>query len=93
MCRLHVRGTLTVRTQSPHLPATDTSFSSRGYRVLLIAAHQQLGGPIVLLWDSLNVHKAAGLREFAVSRDWPVPQRPHRPAASPRTGLAWHEHA
>jgi transposase len=24
----------------------------------------------VLVWDNLNVHKAAGLREFAASRDW-----------------------
>ncbi|WP_420918691.1 IS630 family transposase [Streptomyces coelicoflavus] len=46
------------------------SFSWRDYRDLLIAAHQQLGGPIVLIWDDLNVHKAAGLREFAASRDW-----------------------
>ncbi|AZS89599.1 IS630 family transposase [Streptomyces griseoviridis] len=46
------------------------SFSWRDYRDLLVAAHQQLGGPIVLVWDNLNVHKAAGLREFAESRDW-----------------------
>ncbi|MFD4144711.1 transposase [Streptomyces sp. NPDC058572] len=45
------------------------SFSWPDYRDLLIAAHQQLGGPIVLIWDNLNVHKAAGLREFAASRD------------------------
>ncbi|MFF2184480.1 hypothetical protein [Streptomyces sp. NPDC058155] len=35
------------------------SFSWRDYRDLLTAAHQQLGGPIVLIWDNLNVHKAA----------------------------------
>ncbi|MFF4470466.1 transposase [Streptomyces sp. NPDC001599] len=46
------------------------SFSWRDYRDLLIAAHQQLGGPIALIWDNLNVHKAAGLRQFAASRDW-----------------------
>ncbi|MEV7537002.1 transposase [Streptomyces hydrogenans] len=46
------------------------SFSWHDYRDLLIAAHQQLGGPIVLVRDNLNVHKAAGLREFAASRDW-----------------------
>lgn len=34
-----------------------------------IAAHTQLGGPIVLVWDNFNVHKAAGLREFAENRD------------------------
>ncbi len=42
----------------------------RDYRDLLITAYQQLGAPIVLVWDNLNVHKAAGLREFAASRDW-----------------------
>ncbi|WP_204062463.1 transposase [Planobispora siamensis] len=46
------------------------SFSWRDYRDLLIAAHQQLGGPIVLVWDSLNVHKAADPQEFAEARDW-----------------------
>ncbi|WP_435608518.1 transposase [Streptomyces sp. C10-9-1] len=46
------------------------SFSWRDYRDLLIAAHQQLGGPIVLVWDILNVHKAADLREWAQARDW-----------------------
>jgi hypothetical protein len=41
------------------------SCSWRDYRNLLITVHQQLGGPIVLVWDNLNVHQAAGLREFA----------------------------
>ncbi|MFJ3146578.1 transposase [Streptomyces halstedii] len=59
------------------LPARDDgnrdgrkSFSWRDYRDLLIAAHQQLDGPIVLIRDNPNVHKAAGLRESAESRDW-----------------------
>lgn len=46
------------------------SFSWRDYRDLLITAHQQLGGPIVLVWDNLNVHKAADLQKFAEARDW-----------------------
>ncbi|MGW0623135.1 IS630 family transposase [Streptomyces sp. NPDC002765] len=46
------------------------SFSWRDYRDLLIAAHQQLGGPIVLVWDNLKVHKAADLQKFAEARDW-----------------------
>ncbi|MER7927415.1 transposase [Streptomyces sp. NPDC096057] len=46
------------------------SFSWRDYRDLLIAAHQQLGGPIVLVWDNLNVRKAADLQTFAEARDW-----------------------
>ncbi|WP_446447427.1 IS630 family transposase [Streptomyces hydrogenans] len=46
------------------------SFSWHDYRDLLIAAHQQLGGLIVLVRDNLNVHKAADLREWAAARDW-----------------------
>lgn len=30
----------------------------------------RLDGPIVHIWDNLNVHTAAELREFAASRDW-----------------------
>ncbi|MGW5326969.1 transposase [Streptomyces sp. NPDC004014] len=45
-------------------------FSWRDYRELLIAAHQQLGGPIVLVRDNLNVHKAADLQTFAEARGW-----------------------
>lgn len=61
------------------------SFFWRDYRDLLTAAHQQLGGPIVLIWDNLNVHKAAGLREFAASRDWLTSTtcRLTRPAPTP----------
>jgi transposase len=47
-----------------------TPFAWTDYHDLLIAAHHQLGGPIVLVWDNLNVHKAADLREWAASRDW-----------------------
>ncbi|MCX5583164.1 transposase [Streptomyces erythrochromogenes] len=46
------------------------SFSWRDYRDLLVVAHQQLGGPIVPIWDNLNVHKAADLREWAAAPDW-----------------------
>ncbi|MFI5688130.1 IS630 family transposase [Streptomyces sp. NPDC051636] len=41
------------------------SFTWTDYRDLLIAAHQQLGAPIVLVWDNLNVHKDRRLREFS----------------------------
>ncbi|MEI7034365.1 hypothetical protein V9U70_26475 [Streptomyces pratensis] len=37
-------------------------------RVPILAAHQQLGGPITLIWENLNVDKAANLREFAASK-------------------------
>ncbi|MDQ1304465.1 MAG: hypothetical protein QG671_292 [Actinomycetota bacterium] len=41
------------------------------YRDLLVAAHQQLGGPIVLVWDNLSVHKMPPLQEFIDEHaDW-----------------------
>ncbi|MFD5098267.1 transposase [Streptomyces albidochromogenes] len=40
------------------------------YRDRLVAAHQQLGGPIVLIWDNLNVHKDRRMRAFIDTRDW-----------------------
>ncbi|MCR3725232.1 hypothetical protein FHS35_002080 [Streptomyces umbrinus] len=46
------------------------SFTWTDYRDLLTAAHQQLGRPIVLIWDNLNVHKDRRLREFIDTHDW-----------------------
>ena len=41
------------------------------YRDLLVAAHQQLGGPIVLVWDNLNVHKVPPMQKFIDEHaDW-----------------------
>ena len=46
------------------------SFRWTDYRDLLIAAHHQLGGPIVVIWDNLRAHLATGLRAFAARSDW-----------------------
>ena len=41
------------------------------YRDLLIAAHRQLpGGVMVLIWDNLNVHLRAELRAFTSAQPW-----------------------
>ncbi|MCP9946620.1 transposase [Streptomyces somaliensis] len=65
------------------------SFSWRDYRDLLITAHQQLGGPIVLVWDNLNVHKAAELRKLAEARDRLTISYlpPHAPGPNPVEGI------
>ena len=34
------------------------------------AAHQQLGGPIVLIWDNLNTHISAAMRALITAREW-----------------------
>jgi hypothetical protein len=46
------------------------SFAEADYAALLDAAHQQLGGPIVVIWDNLNTHRSAAMRELIATRDW-----------------------
>jgi hypothetical protein len=46
------------------------SFAECDYIMLLDAAHQQLGGPIVLVWDNLNTHTSAAMRELIAARTW-----------------------
>jgi hypothetical protein len=47
------------------------AFTWTEYRDLLIAAHRQLpGGVIMLVWDNLNVHRRAELRAFTDAQAW-----------------------
>jgi len=34
--------------------------------------HQQLDGPIVLVWDNLNIHASRAMRELIATRSWPT---------------------
>jgi transposase len=46
-------------------------FTEADYATLISAAHQQLRGPIVLVWDNLNVHTSALMHDFVRDhRDW-----------------------
>jgi hypothetical protein len=45
-------------------------FTEADYAALLGAAHQQLGGPIVLVWDNLNTHVSAAMAEVIAARAW-----------------------
>jgi putative transposase len=45
-------------------------FTEADYARLLDAAHQQLGGPLVLVWDNLNTHVSQAMRELVAARDW-----------------------
>ena len=45
-------------------------FTETDYARLLDAAHQQLGGPVVLVWDNLNTHTSRAMRELIAARDW-----------------------
>ena len=45
-------------------------FTEAGYARLPGAAHQQLGGPLVLVWDNLNTHVSRAMRDLIAARDW-----------------------
>ena len=45
-------------------------FTETGYARLLDAARQQLGGPVVLVWDNLNTHVSRAMGELIAARDW-----------------------
>ena len=45
-------------------------FTEADYARLLDAAHQQLGGPLVVVWDNLNTHVSAAMKELIAARDW-----------------------
>ncbi|MEU6347044.1 transposase [Streptomyces sp. NPDC046977] len=55
-----------------HLPfkGARKSFAWTDYRDLAVRAHLQLGGPVVLVWDNLNTHLAAGMKQYAADHDW-----------------------
>jgi hypothetical protein len=40
------------------------------YARLLDAAHQQLGGLLVVVWDGLNTHVSGVMAELVAARDW-----------------------
>ena len=45
-------------------------FTETDYARFLDVAHQQLGGPLVLVWDNLNTHVSRAMRELVAARDW-----------------------
>ena len=45
-------------------------FTEADYARLLDAAHQQLGGPIVGVWDNLNTHVSQAMAELIAARPW-----------------------
>lgn len=45
-------------------------FRAPDFAALLDAAHQQLNGPIVLVWDNLGGHISAAMRALIATRPW-----------------------
>jgi hypothetical protein len=66
------RSRLIYRTHRGHGRGKDRrkGFTETGYARLLDAAHQQLGGPIVLVWDNLNTHTSRAMQELIAARLW-----------------------
>jgi DDE superfamily endonuclease len=46
------------------------ALTENDYIGLLDAAHQQLGGPIMLVWDNLPTHRSARMRTLIAARPW-----------------------
>ncbi|MFF7313183.1 transposase [Streptomyces sp. NPDC008137] len=64
---------------------TETDYA----RLLDDAAHQQLGGPIVLVWDNLNTHVSRTMRELIAARLWLTVYQlpPYAPELNPVEGV------
>ena len=45
-------------------------FTEPDYARLFDAAHQQLAGPLVVVWDNSNTHVSAAMTRLAAARDW-----------------------
>lgn len=54
----------------PLLKGARKSPAWQDYRDLLVRAHLQLGTPIVVVWDNLNTHRAAGMKKHAADHEW-----------------------
>jgi DDE superfamily endonuclease len=61
---------LIYRTHHGRRGSRRKGFTEADYAALLDAAHQQLGGPIVLVWDNLNTHVSAAMTEMIAARPW-----------------------
>ena len=45
-------------------------FTETDYARLFDAAHQQLAGPLVIVWDNSSTHLSAAMAGLAAARDW-----------------------
>jgi len=64
---------LVYRTRTHHgRKGEPKGFAEADYARLLDGVHQQLGGPIVVVWDNLNAHVSATMRKLIAARPWLV---------------------
>jgi putative transposase len=59
-----------VHAVRPHRPGARKGFTENEYARLLDAAHQQLGGLLVVVWDNLNAHTSGAMAQLIAARDW-----------------------
>jgi len=64
------RPRLIYRTHRGRRGGRRKGFTEADYAALLDAAHSQLGGPLVLVWDNLNTHVSAAMTELVTARPW-----------------------
>jgi len=64
------RPRLIYRTHRARREDKRKGFTEHEYARLLDAAHQQLGGPVVLIWDNLNTHTSGAMTGLIAARDW-----------------------
>src|SRR3954454_19731020 len=64
------RPRLIYRTHRGRRGARRKGFTEADYAALLDAAHQQLGGPIVEVWDNLSTHTSKAMAELIAARPW-----------------------
>ena len=64
------RPRLIYRTRRGRRDDQRKGFTETDYARLLDAAHQQLGGPLVVVWDGLNTHTSRAMRELVAARSW-----------------------
>jgi len=64
------RPRLIYRTHRGRRAGRRKGFGETDYARLLDAAHQQLNGAIVLVWDNLNTHTSRAMRDLIAARDW-----------------------
>jgi len=64
------RPRLIYRTHRGRRGARRKGFTEADYAALLDAAHRQLGGPLVLVWDNLSTHTSKAMTELIAARPW-----------------------
>jgi DDE superfamily endonuclease len=58
------------RTRTPRPGDRRKGFTEKDYARLLDDAHQQLGGPLVVVWDNLNAHASGEMASLVAARPW-----------------------